>query len=430
MYLRRSYCIAIIILLLSFASITNGQAHARVYIDITSPYLKKIPIAVPYLAPEPDTFENRLLAKKIANILANDLTFHGFFSVLDPSRYGGRQDAHWDLYRLDFLIKGRLIRKGDRLVVEFRLFDMANMEMVTGRRYKGRVSDHRIMAHKFCDLVVEAITGEPGVSLSKIVFTMKKGKYKEIFSADFDGYGLKQETRDRSITLSPRYSPDGRYLAYTSYKTGRPYLYIKDLKQGKVRKVAGFSGLNIAPAWHPGSRMLAVTLSKDGNPDIYLIDLWGNVKARLTKGPGINVSPTWSPDGTRLAFVSDRSGGPQIYVLDLKSRAIRRLTYQGDYNTDPQWSPKGDRIAYTGRTDGSFQIFTISAEGGEPVQLTFYGSNEHPSWSPDGRQLLFTSMGSGHEKVLYMMFVNGQGRRQVLPSVKGVSTPFWGPDKF
>ncbi len=412
------------------AVLPGSLSHARIYIDITSPYLKKIPVAVPYLRAEPDTFENRLLGKKISSILSNDLAFHGFFSVLDPAQYGGQQDTDWSRFRVDYLIRGYLSRVGNRLMVEFRLYDLSSGKMMTGRRYRGRIRDHRIMAHKFCNLAVKAITGESGVSLSKITFVMKNGGFNEIYSADFDGFNLKRETRDHSITLSPRYSPDGKYLAYTSYKSGHPYLYIKDLKRGTIRKLTGYTGLNMAPAWHPNSRLLAVTLSKDGNPDIYLIDIWGKIKARLTKGPGINVSPAWSPDGDKLAFVSDRSGGPQIYILNLKTRAIRRLTYEGDYNTDPQWSPRGDRIAYAGRINGAIQIFTIPITGGDPIQLTFYGSNENPSWSPDGRQLVFTSTRLGPEKTLYIMFSNGQGRRQVFPSLSGISTPFWGPNAF
>lgn len=431
MQARRSWTLLAALATFLAAWIALGiPATARVYIDITSPYLKKIPIAVPCLVPEPDSFENRILARKTSGVLSRDLAFHGFFSVLDPAACEGRRDLQRDECHADYVVKGRLIRRGNELLVEFRLMDMASHKMVEGRRYRGRPKDYRVMAHRFCDLVVRAITGEPGVSLSRITFTMEKGHSREVFSAEFDGYGLRQETRDGSITLSPRYSPDGRFLVYTSYRAGRPYLYIKDLKSGRVRRLAGYPGLNIAPAWHPSGKMLAVTLSKDGNPDIYLIDLRGKVKARLTRGPGMNVSPTWSPDGRRLAFVSDRSGGPQIYVLDLDSRHIRRLTYQGDYNTDPQWSPRGDRIAYAGRTDGAYQVFTISPDGGDPVQLTFEGSNENPSWSPDGRQLLFTSTRSGHEKVLYMMFANGQGRRHVLPGAKDVGTPFWGPNSF
>ncbi|NIA08254.1 MAG: Tol-Pal system beta propeller repeat protein TolB [Nitrospiraceae bacterium] len=405
--------------------------QARLYIDINSPYMQKIPIAVPYLQAEPKTFENEVLGRKIAIILSNDLRFHGFFSVLDPASYGGRSDVDWSKFSLDYLVKSSLKRNGDSLVTAFRLIDMSKGSMIEGRRYIGRVRDCRVMAHRFCDLIVKAITGKHGVSLSRISFVCNTGRFKEVYTADFDGFNVKRETFDRSITLSPRYSPNGKFLAYTSYRSGRPCLYVKDIRTGKIRRLTAFSGLNIAPAWYPDSRRLAVTLSKDGSPDIYVVNFRGRIKRRLTHGPGINVSPTWSPDGKRLAFVSNRGGSPQIYVMDSQGKSVRRVTYKGNYNTDPQWSPRGDRIAYTGRIEGHFQIFTISPDGGNPpIQLTCSGNNESPSWSPDGRQLLFTSTRIGSEKTLFVMYANGKGQRMLLRYGKGIETPNWGPNRF
>jgi TolB protein len=427
------FMVGIITRILVFCAVTLGasSAGARVYIDITSPSLRQIPIAVPYLDSSPRTFENDLLGRKISQVLSDDLAFHGFFAVLDPGEYGGRTDADWSKFRLDYLVKGSLSRDSDSLAVELRLFDMATGSMIEGRRYTGREKDYRVVAHRFCDLIVRAITGEPGVSLSRVAFVVQKGRVKEIYSSEFDGSYPKEESFDKGITISPRYSPDGKYLAYTSYRTGKPHLYIKDLATGRSTRLAGFSGLNITPAWHPDSRHLAVTLSKDGNPDIYVVDLSGRIETKLTNGPTINVSPTWAPDGKRLAFVSDHSGGPQIYVMDVGSKTTRRLTYSGSYNTDPQWSPRGDRLAYTGRVEGAFQIFTISPEGGEPVQLTSFGSNEDPSWSPDGRQIVFISnRQGGGGGALFVMYSNGTGQRMLGRHGDGVRSPDWGPNKF
>ncbi len=429
--MKYKYIIRIIFFCLFLQILGPFSARARLYIDITSPYLHKIPIAVPFLQAEPQTFENDLLGRKIAIILSNDLRFQGFFSVLNPSSYGGRLGTDWSKFSLDYLVKGSLKRRGDSLITEFRLIDMSKGGMIQGRRYIGRVRDCRVMSHRFCDLIVMAITGEHGVSLSRISFVASNGRFKEVYTADFDGFNVRRETFDRSIALSPRYSPNGKFLAYTSYRSGSPCLYIKDVRTGKIRRLTGFSGLNISPAWYPDSRRLAVTLSKDGNPDIYIVNFRGKIERRLTDGPGINVSPTWSPDGKRLAFVSNRGGNPQIYVMDSQGRSVRRITYSGDYNTDPQWSPRGDRIAYTGRVGGCFQIFTISPDSGDlPVQLTYLGSNEDPSWSPDGRQILFTSTRNGPQKTLFVMYANGQGQRMLLRYGKGIETPNWGPNKF
>lgn len=415
---------------LVFLIFSPSLVEARLYIDITSPYLQKIPIAVPYLDVTPSTFENDLLGRKISKVLSDDLIFHGFFSVLDPASYGGRPGVDWSKFRLDYLVKGSIEKRGDSLTAELRLFDMSTGAMIQGRRYNGKVKDCRMIAHRFCDLIVMAITGKHGVSLSKITFVAKKDGLKEVHTSDFDGFNVRRETFDKGITVSPRYSPNGRYIAYTSFRTGKPCLYVKDTKIGKIYRLTAYSGLNIAPAWHPDNQRLAVTLSKDGNPDIYIVDLKGRIKTRLTRGPGINVSPTWSPDGKRLAFVSDRSGGPQIYVMDIQTRSAKRITYNGTYNTDPQWSPNGDRIVYTGRTDGQFQVFSISPEGGDPIQLTCSGNNENPSWSPDGRQILFSSTRMGPEKALFVMYANGRGQRMLLRYSNGVEIANWGPNRL
>jgi len=409
---------------------STSLVEARLYIDITSPYLQKIPIAVPYLEVTPGTFENDLLGRKISKVLSDDLIFHGFFSVLDPASYGYRQGADWSKFRLDYLVRGSMEKRGDSLTAELRLFDMSTGAMIQGRRYNGKVKDYRMIAHRFCDLIVMAITGKHGVSLSRVTFVVKKDGIKEVYTSDFDGFNIRRETFDKGITVSPRYSPNGRYIAYTSYRTGKPYLYIKDTKTGKIYRLTAYSGLNISPAWHPDNQRLAVTLSKDGNPDIYLIDFKGRIMKRLTRGHGINVSPAWSPDGNHLAFVSDRSGSPQIYVMDIRTRSARRITYSGTYNTDPQWSPCGDRIVYTSRIEGRFQIFSISPEGGDPIQLTCSGNNENPSWSPDGRQILFSSTRMGPEKALFVMYANGRGQRMLLRYSDGVEIANWGPNIF
>lgn len=407
---------------------SGGVVHARVYIDITAPGMKQIPIAVPYLDVTPKTFEYDLVARQLAQVLSDDLTFHGFFAVLDPMQYGGRANIDWGRHRIDYLVTGSVTASGNAISVNWKLLEMPSRSLIEEKNYTGTTGNFRDIAHQFCDAIIFAITGEHGVSLSKIAFVGEDGSFKDAYIADFDGHNPKKVTDERSVTVSPRLSPDGRYLAYTSYRSGRPHLYIKDLASGSTRKIAGHPGLNISPAWHPGGGKLAVSLSKDGTPDIYLVDVQGKVLERLTSGLGVKVSPTWSPDGNRIAFVSDQTGSPQIYVLDLTSGSLRRLTYQGDYNTDPQWSPRGDLIAYVSRFGGLFQIYTIAPSGGTPTQLTSSGSNENPTWSPDGRLIQFVSNRMG-KKALFVMLANGTGQRILLKHRGPVSTPSWGPNR-
>jgi len=409
--------------LLFFYFLSLGPVWAKIFIDINSPFFEKIPIVVEQPKLFVITYENRQISNKIIKTLSRDLIYQGFFSVFNSMSDSGEE-------KIDYKVVSEFSRNGKSVTVVMRLYDLTTGSMLVGRRYIGSISDLQKIAHRFANEIVLAITGRPGLTLSRFVFVSENSSGREIYSADFDGSNIRQETDLHTIVMSPRYSPDGRFIAFTSFKTGRPCLYLKDLESGNIRKMACFQGVNMSPAWHPSGKRLAVTLSKSGSPDIYMVDLAGHIIKRLTRGPGINVSPSFSPDGQRLVFVSDRAGGPQLYVLDVVSGRITRLTYSGSYNTDPQWSPAGDRIVYVSRILGKFQIFTISPNGGEPVQLTFEGNNENPSWSPDGRQILFCSNRISGNKHLFVMQANGQEQRLLVQFGRRDYFPFWGPNTF
>ena len=182
---------------------------------------------------------------------------------------------------------------------------------------------------------------------SQIAFVSDATGKKEIYVADVLGLEVRQITRHNTLAVSPRFSPNGRYLSYTSYHPGNPNLYVTDLNQASTtRAISRRKGLNLAPAWSPDGRTMVITLSKDGNPDLYLINNEGVILNRLTRNTGINVSPAWSPDGKHITFVSDRSGTPQIYIMNVKTKSVRRITFQGNDNTEPSWSPDGEWIAF------------------------------------------------------------------------------------
>lgn len=405
--------------------LTPAQAvQAKIYIDISSPFMEKIPIALSRPVLSRDTYENRQVARKLTSTLKSDLIFYGFFSVFDSTHDLGQD-------KLDYRVDTQMERQGETsLTVILKLIDLSSHSMLMGRKYLGTINDLRKMAHRFSNEIVMTITGKPGLSLSRVLFVSKQARKSEVFSADFDGMNIRQETWQKSIVMSPRYSPDGRFITFTSFRSGRPCLYLKNLQTGKIVRLTSYKGLNMSPAWAPSGQRLAVTLSKAGSPDIYIIGLNGRVLKRLTWGPGINCSPSFSPDGKRLVFVSDRSGSPQLFIMDLGSGKTRRLTFSGSYNTDPQWSPAGDRITYVSRLGGRFQVFTISPDSGNPAQLTFEANNENPSWSPDGRQILFSSTRNKGKKCLYVMYANGQNQRLLINYGQSDYFPFWGPNVF
>ena len=406
--------------------ISLSTAKARVYLDFNAPNFKKVIMAVPYFVDKERPDQSSAIGRQQASLLTRGLELHGFIDVVPPSSYGGGQNVDWQTLDADFVILGRYNQTATDLSLELRLLDMLEGRMVFGRRYNGPVAKQREMILKFCDEVIKQLTGEPGISRTRIAFTSDASGFQEVYVADLLGDEIRQVTRHHRLTVSPRFSPDGLMLAYTSYHSGNPNLYITDLTQSKfTRAVSQRHGLNLAPAWSPDGKTLAITLSTDGNPDLYLMDINGKIKKRLTVNAGINVSPSWSPDGNRLAFVSDRSGTPQIYVMDLKTLRTTRITFVGNYNSEPAWSPTGEWIAYASLNEGNYHIFIIRPDGSSPARVTrTAGDHESPSWSPDGNQIVFTRK-LNDTQILYVVFKNGTGLRQLFHINAKLGYPQW-----
>ncbi len=425
----------VILCLISFL-LTDVWA-ATEYIDINNPFYRKIPIAVPNFKIQTDDVNTRQSSVKASQLLADTLKFTGFFKILNPAGFLENpqktgiippfiQFKNWTAVGAELLITGGLTLGDDIMEIELRLYDTFKGRLVVGKRYRGLIKDQRKIIRRFCNEVIYALTGKQGIFTSKIGFVSTGTGNKEIYTSDFDGFNIKQITRNKSITLSPAWSSDGKWFAYTSYARGKPDLYIKNIK-GKRGTVVSKKGLNITPAWVPGKSNLAATLSFSGDQEIYLLTETGKIIKRLTHSRGIDVSPAWSPDGKKMAFVSKRSGTPQIYVKYMDSGRVERVTFYGRYNTQPAWSPNGDRIAYSAMEKGKTNIFTVKAKGKDPIQLTYRsGDNETPTWSPDGNLIAFSTTREGPSRI-YVMTAFGTDKRRLLTLPGEQTNPKWSP---
>ncbi len=403
------------------------KAQQVIDIDITDAAIKKVNFAVPYFTDKNSPEQNHESGKAMADLLAKGLDFHGFINIIGPESYGGGQEQNWRMLGANYVVIGKYITEGPRLVLELRLLDASTGKMLMGKRFRDKLEKKRQMILKFCDEVIYKITGKQGVSSSKIAFVSDSSGHKEIYLADALGDDIRQITRHQHLAITPRLSPDSNKVAYTSYHNGNPNLYLIDFSKSSqlTKAISRRVGMNYAPAWSPDGSFLIVTLSKDGNPDLYKIDLDGTILKRLTTNAGINVSPSFSPDGSQIAFVSDRSGEPQIYTMELSSGRMARLTYQGQENTTPSWSPDGEWIAYTGNGDDGYQIYKIKTSGGQPIQLTAsWGSHESPTWSPDSRQIAFTRTRNNMSK-LCTITSEGQWLQELFTLAGNQSSPQW-----
>ncbi|MCU0589924.1 MAG: Tol-Pal system beta propeller repeat protein TolB [Desulfobacterales bacterium] len=416
----------------------SGETYQ--YIDIRNPFLRKIPLAVPLFKNLTNGAREDDNSRKAVDFMASSLDFTGYFKILDrggflfdPQKSGvSAADItfqNWTVVGAELLTTGTYGQTGDNVEMELRLFDTIKGRQILGKRYSGNVSETRKMILRFCAEVVFYLTGNQGIFNSRIAFVSTGSGKKEIYTCDFDGYNPTRLTYNDSISLFPSWSFDGQHIAYTSYKGGKPDIYIRSLAD-KRETVISNEGMNITPVFMPNRFELAATQSFSGDQEIYLLTGTGKMIKKLTNSRGSDVAPTWAPDGRKIAFVSNRTGGPQIYVLDLDTGNERRLTFEGKYNTQPSWSPRGDKIAYSSQVGGFQQVFVIGADGQNPVQLTNTGGdNESASWSPDGSLIVFNSTREGPSR-LYVMTAFGTDQRRLLLLNGEQTNPKWSSGIF
>ena len=379
-------------------------------------------------------------AQTISSVVWDDMEFASLYRLVPKRNYGiaqanqpgrGIDFLQWEAIRTDILIKGVVEIRQDTLISEVRIYAIQAQEMVFGKRYEGPVNAARRMAHRIADDILIQAGGYLGVNRTRLAFTSdRRGeRTKEIYVMDYDGFGQKPLTANRSLNLTPTWAPDGRSLGYISYRTGTPSLHVAHIYEGRGELLDTGGGMALNPAWSPDGRRIAFTSTRDGNSEIYLVNADGSGLQRLTHHPSIDTSPAWSPTGRELAFTSDRTGAPQIYAMDTDGLNLRRVSYQGSYNDSPSWSPSRQysELAFASRIErGPFDIVVYNFETNQTRQLTTgRGTNEDPDWSPNGLHLVFTSSRNGSDQI-WTMNRDGSNQRR-LTGEGNNKTPRWGP---
>jgi TolB protein len=424
--------------LLVIACLHTADA-ADVYLSISRGGGQRLRMAIPdFTRSEGQKTVDGDLGRDMAQTLSDDLRPYRFFELIENRQFleeavqadvaaGDVVFKEWAELGAHALVKGTYRQDGRDIIIECRLYDVPGQRMITGKQYRGPSDAVASMMHRCADEIMVRFTGEPGIAQSKIAFLSLDSGNKELFVIDQNGTNLRQLTRDRSIVLSPAWSPDGKEIAITSYRDRNPDLFAVGSNANGRRPLSQRPGLNSAPAYSPDGSRIALVLTKDGNPEIYTMSRGGTDVRRLTTHPGIDTSPAWSSTGRQIAFVSDRSGNPQIYLMDAEGSNVRRLTYEGTYNDRPSWSPRGDRIAFVSMEGRRFDVYVINVDGSGLQRLTLSsGSNESPSWSPDGRFLVFSSTRSGVSQI-YRMYDDGSGQQQLTFLEGGALSPVWSP---
>ena len=374
---------------LLLAGLALGQAQRSIDVDVfDAGEVKAIPVAI-------EGFTGETLA-----LLKFDLFVQGFEFV--------------DKAKAQFTIKG----SNDGGSVSGAVYDHVKRGFILNKRYRG--GSLRLLAHTFANNAVEAITGSPGIGLTKIAFRQVHGRNTEIHVADFDGHNATRLTHDNSIAAGPEWTPNNDTLYYYSYRRHNPDIYSHNLQTGARQTVARYSGSNISPAVSPDGRRVAMVLSKAGSPDIWVGSANGTGLRRLTTTKEAESSPCWSPDGRWICFVSRAGGRTALYKIPANSGAMSRIRTIGAFNaTEPDWSPDGKAIVFTTmRGGGVFEICIVPPGGGNVEVLA---TGEDPSWAPNSRTLMFTRR-SGRKRFLSVLDVPTKRVKTLPRSFQGNCT--------
>ncbi|MGA8752745.1 hypothetical protein [Candidatus Deferrimicrobium sp.] len=421
-------------------TLAPSPAFPVLYIDINAPGGKRLPIAVADFVVDPG---DPSLSRGIPAILSADLALTDLFDLVPPTahietvtaaHFSGKPLSFpgWKMIGAEAVVIGNVSVQGGRLSIEMRLYDATQGTLLVGKRYTGTPTQLRSIVHRFANEIVYTFTGVRGVFGTEIAFTARSGKSrgKELYTVGMDGQDLRKVTDNRSFNLFPRWSPDGQWLAYTSFRTGAPILYLRNASTGAEKEVIRFGGSKAPGGFSPEGVWLYAGVSQAGNSDIYRARVVGGAVEKVVDGWGLEVSPSPSPDGRRIAFVSDRGGSPQIYVKTLGVAGEKRISSGTGYATSPSWSPAGDRIAYAARSGGRFIVATVAPDGSDPREVASAtdGDCEDPSFSPDGRSLVYTYRKRGYS-ALKIISSDGRRQRTLVSGLGDVGSPAWSPGR-
>ncbi len=371
--------------------------------------------------------------QKISAIIQADLERSGQFRVVDGAGpqldENSRPDvALWKQKGADSLTTGSITRLPDgRYDVRFRLWDTVRNEPdLGGQSFVVTQGDLRLVSHRIADYVYEKITGQRGIFSTRIAYVTKAGSRYSLWVADSDGENAQSALSSPEPIISPAWSPSGTQLAYVSFESRKPVVYVHDVSTGRRRLIANFRGSNSAPAWAPDGRTLAVTLSRDGGSQLYTIDANGGEPRRLMQSAGIDTEPTYSSDGRSIYFVSDRGGAPQIYRVPATGGNAERVTFTGTYNISPSISPDGKFLAYISRIGGAFKLHVMDLASGTTAAITDTSADESPSFAPNGKLIVYATQQGGRE-ALMTTTLDGKIKARLAGQSGDIREPDWGP---
>lgn len=425
--------LTLLIVILVFSA--NSKSYSLVKVDITSGQFKPVPLAVADFEFDSNASEN--LAVGIVEVLRNDLGNCGLFELINKSEYVEQPKFNtkpnfynWRRVGANLLVVGKVfIVNSNNVEVMFKTWDPFSGTQAEVMIYKFNRSAWRRIAHKIADTIYQRLTGDKGYFDSKIVFIAESGvqikRIKRLAIMDQDGANIKLLTDGKDLVITPKFSPNGKHIAYLSYKMKIPQIFIIDISNGIKSLVGNFPGMSFAPCFSPDGSSMLMSIARNGSSALYEFHLKSRYLKKLTKDIGtISTSPSYSPDGQKIVFNSDRSGKRRLYVMDRDGSNVTPISKEEGVYATPAWSPRGDFIAFTKIYAGKFYIGVMRPDGSGERLLTNSWLEEGPTWSPNGRVIIFTRQSPEGRSKLYAVDITGYHERLIATPIDA-SDPTW-----
>ncbi|MCY4600826.1 MAG: hypothetical protein OXF27_13015 [Acidobacteria bacterium] len=244
--------------------------------------------------------------------------------------------------------------------------------------------------------------------------------------------------------------PPRETIVYSSILPSNWDLYLFERPGSEPRRLTTDPGLDYNGAVSPDGRWVVFTSERSGSPDLYVLDLHDSTAPRpLVAGPAMEDAADISPDGRQLLFVSTRSGNADIFVIPFRPEQPsaagepRNLTRNaaGDYN--PAFSPDGTRILFSSSRDTTVStstaavppptylasdVYVMQADGSDVRRLTRHENwDGAPAWTPDGQAAVFYSQRDGEPRI-YRTGIDGAGTEAISVKDEAALSPTFGPD--
>jgi TolB protein len=394
-------------------------------------------------------------SKTIADVLWNDLDYEREYYMIDRKASAAipvapaasLPFAAWTDIGAEVVLAVAARRDGANIVLEAKLVSTKAPDEGRQRfsaEYRNcRLDQLRLCAHTVADDFHKRTRGLDGVARTKIAFVSDRAGArsagrgqpavisKEIYIVDYDGADPRRVTVNGKLNLSPVWAPGGGWLAYASWMSGYPDIYVADMSQpGRAlkRPAGGTAAVhNWSPSWSPDASRIAFASNRAGGAqfDVWVVNREGGGLENLTPSTPRSTegAPTWSPNGAQIAFTSDRTGENQLYVMSAQGTDVRALVPQ--YVDRPTWS-RLNFLAFTVNRNAPHDIGIYDFNSpGVKVLTDGRGSNEAPAVAPNGRHIAFVTTRWGR-KELATIDRAGQNVRRIT-QVGNNDYPNWQP---